>query len=201
MSRIQQTWNETCGRLGVKPRQFAALLAVLTVAVGALGMRAVSGSRRPAKAQSASTRSRPEATPAANEVRAVATRQVAAVSAEPTVEVSLEASCGRDPFKAWDAPVVAPVATAEAAGTGSGETETGTLPGLVLRAVVEGELAVLGDQTVRMGQRVAVGEEGHARVVAIGSRAVTVDFDGRRIEVPLGAMGEAARKPVTGGFR
>ncbi|MFM7808005.1 MAG: hypothetical protein ACKPEA_08765, partial [Planctomycetota bacterium] len=62
-----------------------------------------------------------------------------------------------------------------------------------------GELAVFGDQTVRKGQSVLVGDEGHARILEIGDRTVTVDFDGRMLEVALGAA-ERPGKPA-GGFR
>ena len=41
-------WESACARLGVKPRQFAVLLAVTAVAVGALGVKgALKGNRAP----------------------------------------------------------------------------------------------------------------------------------------------------------
>lgn len=200
MNRFRQTWNETCERLGVKPRQFAMLLVVLTVAVTALGIRMVGGGpRRVPQAAAVAAKPSKATTPAANEVRAVAMRQPSTPSA-PVVEVSLEGECARDPFRAWDVPVAAAPRTQSEPRATSDGPEPGTLPGLVLRAVVRGELAVFGDQTVRQGQSLLVGDEGHARVVDIGDRTVTVRFDDRLIEVSLGAA-EKPAKPAAGGFR
>jgi hypothetical protein len=197
MSGFQQTWNETCDRLGVKPKQFAALLAVLVVAVSVLGVRMMSGPRRAPKAQAVAARPAPAATPASHEIKAVSMRKPE-IPAGPVAEVSLNGSCARDPFRAWDVPV--PTHENAANRAAPAEREPGALPGLVLRAVVKGELAVFGDQTVRKGQGIMVGDEGLARIIEIGDRSVIVDFAGRSLEVWLGAATEKPEKPA-GGFR
>ncbi|NBX25600.1 MAG: hypothetical protein EBQ99_06055 [Planctomycetes bacterium] len=199
MNGFKHTWNETCERLGVKPKQFAALLAVLVVAVSVLGVRMMGGSRRAPKPQTVAARPAPAATPAHHEVRAVSMRKPE-IPVGPVAEVSLHGSVARDPFRAWDAPATAVVREGAATRVASGTTEPGALPGLVLRAVVKGELAVFGEQTVRKGQSLMVGEEGLARVIEIGDRSVIVEFAGRSLEVWLGAAAEKPEK-LAGGFR
>lgn len=196
MNRLRQTWLETCERMGVKPRQFAMLVGVLVVSVSALGFRMMASSSRAPKSEPVA--SAPAASATAEQIRAVSLPQPVAAPA-PVVEVSLDQDCARDPFRAWDVPVAVPAQVAVQTRVATGQPEPGTLPGTVLRAVVKGELAVFGDQTVRKGQSVMVGDEGHARILEIGDRTVTVDFDGRMLEVALGAA-EKPGKPA-GGFR
>jgi hypothetical protein len=198
MSRLQQTWNETCERLGVKPRQFAVLLTVLTVAVSGLGLRMMM-SGRPSRAVAAASRPAKAATP----VRASAPQPpvITPVAATmPVTEVSLESEPARDPFQAWDAPAQVRVAEATPV-VPDADVEPGVLPGMMLKAVVKGELAVIGDHTVRKGQSVLVGDQAHAKVMEIGDRSVTVLFEDRLIELALGGMPEKPAKAAAGGFR
>jgi hypothetical protein len=113
--------------------------------------------------------------------------------------MAFERAPSRDPFKPWNAP--APVTeTAPAKALVRLDATPGVLPGLPLKAVVRGELAVFGDQTVRVGDAVGLPDGTFARIKAIGDRTVTVDHDGQLIDVQFGA-GIAGKAPAAGGFR
>lgn len=200
MNRFRQTWQETCSRLGVNPRQFAVLVAVLAVAVSGLGVRMLGGSRKPVRPVSASAKAGKVAAPAAREVVATGVA-TAAPAPVVTVDLRMQEACARDPFRGWDVPKAPVVAAAREPKAGQGEPEPGVLPGLVLKAIVPGELAVFGDQTVVKGQSLAVGEDAHARVAEIRHRSVVVLLDDRLIEVSLGAAATQVAKPAAGGFR
>ena len=60
MPAWQRQWNDVCQRLGVQPRQFAILLAVLALGVGGLVAKSAFGPRA-ASASAAPTRKAPEA--------------------------------------------------------------------------------------------------------------------------------------------
>jgi hypothetical protein len=206
MTDFSKPWKELCGRLGVQPKQFATLLTVMTVAVGGLGLKmAVGGPRkasaattaraRPAKpaaaAQAASTQARIVVGEAQTAPRKSASRRV--------IEVTLDRDPARDPFRPWglpepsepEAPRAAPVSAIAA---------PGYLPGVVLKAVVPGEMAVFGDQTVRQGDAVALPDGTFARVTSIRARTVTVDWNGRPLDVNFGSAPQP-KNPAPGGFR
>jgi len=202
MPAWQRQWNDVCQRLGVQPRQFAILLAVLALGVGGLLVKSAFGPRA-ASASAAPIRKAPEA-PAPVAKTEAATASNAAAKQEPgtsrrVVEMAFECTPSRDPFKPWNAP--APVTeTAPAKALVRLDATPGVLPGLPLKAVVRGELAVFGDQTVRVGDAVGLPDGSFARVKAIGDRTVTVDHDGQLIDVQFGA-GIAGKAPAAGGFR
>lgn len=211
MSDLSTNWNDLCGRLGVKPKQFGALLAVLVVSVGGLSLKAMSGPRK----ASAATAAAPVAPAAAASPRADGTAKQGSKSAAGTkavaaapgtrrvIECSLERVPARDPFRAWGLPE--PVAaTAPQTVRPSGDAEPGLLPGLPLRAVLRGELAVFGDQTVRPGDSLSLPDGSFARVRSVGDRSVTVEWSGRGIEVMFGGGNAAptgAKAPAAGGFK
>jgi hypothetical protein len=205
MPAWQRQWNDACQRLGVQPRQFAMLLAVLALGVGGLLIKSAFGPRA-ASASAAPIRKAPEATePPAPVGKAETTAAPSAASKqEPgtsrrVVEMAFERTPSRDPFKPWNAP--APVTeTAPAKALVRLDATPGVLPGLPLKAVVRGELAVFGDQTVRVGDAVGLPDGSFARIKAIGDRTVTVDHDGQMIDVQFGA-GIAGKAPTAGGFR
>jgi hypothetical protein len=202
MPAWQRQWNDVCQRMGVQPRQFAILLAVLALGVGGLLVKSAFGPRA-ASASAAPIRKAPEApAPVAKAETAIASN--AATKQEPgtsrrVVEMAFERAPSRDPFKPWNAP--APVnETAPAKALVRLDATPGVLPGLPLKAVVRGELAVFGDQTVRVGDAVGLPDGTFARIKAIGDRTVTVDHDGQLIDVQFGA-GIAGKAPAAGGFR
>ena len=207
MPAWKRQWHDVCQRLGVQPKQFAALLAVLVVGVGALVVKGAVGTRSASAAATTRRKEAPVAAAASAPASRTTTKQPAAKAATKTdasgarhvVEMKFERTVSRDPFKPWNAP--APVnETVPAKALVRSEATPGVLPGLPLKAVVRGELAVFGDQTVRVGDAVGLPDGSFARVKAIGDRTVTVDHDGQMIDVQFGA-GVVGKAPAAGGFR
>ena len=210
----KRQWQELCQRLGVQPKQFAVLIAVTVVGVGVLALKSAFGPRAagaaaPTSANSAASdktatsaaQPRSETTtPVAKAAAAASTPSGAASSSSRhVVEMAFERAPARDPFKPWNVPE--PVTeTVPAKALVRSEATPGVLPGLPLKAVVRGELAVFGDQTVRVGDAVGLPDGTFARIRAIGDRTVTVDHDGQMIDVQFGA-GIAGKAPAAGGFR
>jgi hypothetical protein len=115
------------------------------------------------------------------------------------VEVVLDREPARDPFRPWGLPeTTEPVAAPTV--RPSGDAAPGYLPGIVLKAVVAGEMAVFGDQTVRVGDPVALPDGTFARVTGIRARTVTVDWNGRALDVTFGSAPQP-KNPAPGGFR
>lgn len=196
---MQRQWNELCARMGVQPKQFGALLAVLAVAVTVLGAKFAF---RPSTASAASVTA-PQSETVARAPVAAATQvaSVAAAAAKRTVvKADLALACERDPFHMWMLPEPAPVAPVQSP-LAPVAASPGALPGLPLKAVVRGELAVFGDQTVRAGDAVALPDGSFAEVKTIGDRMVTVVWDGRTFDVRFGGSGSAGRAPAAGGFK
>ena len=204
MSDLKSKWHATCARLGVKPKQFGALMAVLVVSVGGLGLKAMTGPRKAAAAVSA-------AAPAAPQAKAAPRAEISgkngakaapnAPGARRAIECSLERVPARDPFRAWGLPE--PVAATAPVARPVTDAEPGLLPGLPLRAVLRGELAVFGDQTVRPGDSISLPDGSFARVRAIGDRSVTVEWSGRNVDVMFGGGNAPAggKAPSAGGFK
>jgi hypothetical protein len=198
---MQRQWNDLCVRLGVQPKQFGGLLVVLVVATTVLVAKfsmtpgkATAGT--PAAARQASTKAQPK--PAA---KGSAKAEVKPVK-RTVVKADLVQVSDRDPFHLWmvPEPTPAPVAAAPAAPS-SVASAPGVLPGLPLKAVVRGELAVFGDQTARVGDAVGLPDGTFAEIKAIGDRVVTVAWDGRTFDVRFGGSGPERRAPAAGGFR
>ena len=216
MADRARLWNDLCDRLGVKPKQFATLLAVMAVAVGGLGIKMTAGGPRKASAASVSRAKAPKAVPAQDSAasgkpakasggasksasRKAGSESTVPLAARRVVEVTLAHQPSRDPFRPWGLPepatsVASPVAVERP------RPAPGYLPGLPLRAVVSGELAVFGDQTVRAGDSVALPDGTFARIVAVRDRVVSVEWNGRPLEVGLGAAPQQ-KAQTAGGFR
>lgn len=203
-------WNQLCVRLGVQPKQFATLLAVMVLGVGALVVKSAFGprsasaattARRGPDASAPRTGTDASAQPAAARTTKTSTKTAPTGDAavRRLVEMRFERSASRDPFKPWNEPAPAAVPVAAKALVRSDATP-GVLPGLPLKAVVRGELAVFGDQTVRVGDAVALPDGTFARIRQIGDRSVTVDIDGRVVDVQFGAS-TGGKAPAPGGFR
>ena len=190
---MQRRWADLCARLGVKPRQFAALLAITAVAVGALGVKSA---LKPAKARAAAA-------------AAVAAKSGAPDEAAPdagarsergaVVELVLESRPARDPFRPFFLSADA-VPEPSAAGQAPAPAVAAAAPaptGLSLRAIIAGEYAVIGEQTVGVGDEVTDGEGRRFTVEAIHERRVVLREGGRRAELGY-AMPGAARGAAKG---
>ena len=206
MADFSKSWKELCGRLGVPPKQFATLLAVMVVAVGGLGIKTMAGG--PRKAAAASTaranpaKAAPAPTPASTQARVVTGDSQPAQrksASRRVIEITMDRDPARDPFRPWGLPEPTTPASQPAVAAPA-VAAPGYLPGLVLKAVVPGELAVFGDQTVRQGDAVALPDGTFARVTAIRARTVTVDWNGRPLDVNFGSAPQP-KNPAPGGFR
>jgi hypothetical protein len=217
MDAFQRSWEMLCSRLGVKPRQFAVLLAVMVVAVGGLIVKGMAGPRKPStvttarnKAKATKGASTAPATsrtavvkPAGKGVRKAATGDASpsgrSLTDMPVITLAMETSVARDPFRGWDMPVTT-LAPEVSAPRSTAPGEPGVLPDVPLRAVVKGEMAVFGAQTVRVGDAVGLPDGSFARVQAIADRSVCVQWQGRTIDVQLGAVA-SSKEGKAGGFR
>ena len=201
MNSIQRQWNLLSERLGVKPKQFAVLLGVLAIAVVGLGLKyAPSGSQVLPQASIEI----PSIDTAANQnqnneprVSAVSLTGAETSATAQIIEMTLDSTPSRDPFRAVGAPEVEATKVAYTPVVAPTKTP-GLLPGMVLKAVIRGELAVFGDQTVRIGDAIALPDGTFASVRAIADRSVTVEYDSRMIEVCFGAAGQAKTNPAGG---
>ena len=182
---LSAQWGSACARLGVKPRQFAVLLSVTAVAVAALAARNALRPARPAKAAAPVAEAAQRATPAER---------------LPVVELSLETRPARDPFRpfflladaaqdAGSAPVPAQAGGAAAAAPG-----TAAPAGLSLRAAIAGELAVVGEQTVGIGDELVDDAGRRFTVEEIHERRVVLREGMRRTELGYAQAAKAAAK-------
>ena len=184
---LAKRWTEACERLGVQPKQFAVLVGATVLAIGALVARSAF---TPGKRGSA-----PRAATAAAAVAGSAAGATPAAHVRPatTVRCALQSRPARDPFRPFflaadaapehsapgqpAAPVVAAVAPAPT--------------GLSLRAIIAGEYAVIGDQTVGVGDEVTDGEGRRFTVEEIHERRVVLREGGRRTELGYALPGAA----------
>lgn len=183
-------WQQLCDRLGVKPKQFATLIAVATVSVGAVAAKSM---LKPAKA--AASVAVVAAAPAA------APRIVDAPRAR--MELTLETRPARDPFRPFF--MVAEAAPAQGSTGGAASNVTGNAPapsGLLLRAIIAGEYAVIGEETVGVGDELVDGEGRRFTVEEIQERRVVLREGGRRAEIGyarIAAKGASASSAGKGG--
>ncbi|MSR33489.1 MAG: hypothetical protein EXS12_01580 [Phycisphaerales bacterium] len=201
MNATQRQWNLLSQRLGVKPKQFAMLLGVLAVAVVGLGFRFAPRGSKPIP-QASNANPSTEIVPNQSQSSDSRATTIAYPSADSdpasrVIEMTFDNAPLRDPFRAVGAPesettrvAYAPVVTLTKV--------PGLLPGLMLKAVIRGELAVFGDQTVRVGDAIALPDGTFASVRAIADRSVTVDYDGRVIEVCFGAASQSKATSIGG---
>ena len=183
-------WQQLCDRLGVKPKQFATLIAIATVSVGAVAAKSM---LKPAKA--AASVAVAAAAPAA------APRIVDAPRAR--MELTLETRPARDPFRPFF--MVAEAAPAQGSTGGAASNVTGNAPapsGLLLRAIIAGEYAVIGEETVGVGDELVDGEGRRFTVEEIQERRVVLREGGRRAEIGyarIAAKGASASSAGKGG--
>lgn len=178
-------WQSACDRLGVKPRQFAVLLTVTVVAVGALAAKTA---LKPSSAKAAA----PAALPAQPASREPSAAMQASAGPVRTVELVLEAKPARDPFRPFFLVAdVAPAQSAAAIGRAGAPGPSATAPaGLPLRAIIAGEYAVIGEHTVGVGDEVIDGDGRRFVVEEILERRVVLREGSRRAE-----LGYAAPRP------
>lgn len=180
-------WQQLCDRLGVKPKQFATLIAVATVSVGAVAAKSM---LKPAKAVAsvAVVAAAPAAAP----------RIVDAPRAR--MELTLETRPARDPFRPFF--MVAEAAPAQGSTGGSASNVTGNAPapsGLLLRAIIAGEYAVIGEETVGVGDELVDGEGRRFTVEEIQERRVVLREGGRRAEIGYARIAsKGASAPAAG---
>jgi hypothetical protein len=180
-------WESACTRLGVKPRQFAVLLSVTAVAVAALAARTA---LRPARAAKA-----PQAAPAP--AAAEAPERAPAAERLPVVELALESQPARDPFRPFFLLADAAPDSAPRAGGSQGAVAAAAPSGLSLRAAIAGELAVVGEQTVGIGDELVDDSGRRFTVEEIHERRVVLREGMRRTE--LGYARTAAKAAPKGG--
>lgn len=183
-------WQQLCDRLGVKPKQFATLIAVATVSVGAVAAKSM---LKPAKAAASVAVVAP--------APAAAPRIVDAPRAR--MELTLETRPARDPFRPFF--MVAEAAPAQGSTGGTASNVTGNAPapsGLLLRAIIAGEYAVIGEETVGVGDELVDGEGRRFTVEEIQERRVVLREGGRRAEIGyarIAAKGASASSAGRGG--
>jgi hypothetical protein len=184
---MQRRWADLCTRLGVKPKQFATLLAVTAVAVGALGVK---GALKPSKARAATAAAAPAKS---SDAGAPAAEPAARAERGAVVELVLESRPARDPFRPFF--LAADAAPEHAApGQPAAPVVAAAAPaptGLSLRAIIAGEYAVIGEQTVGVGDEVTDGEGRRFTVEAIHERRVVLREGGRRTELGYALPGAA----------
>ena len=201
MNSIQRQWNLLSERLGVKPKQFAVLLGVLAIAVVGLGLKyAPSGSQ--VLPQASIEKSSIDTAANQNQTGEPRVSTVSFAGAETSataqiIEMTLDSTPSRDPFRAVGAPEVEATKVAYTPVVAPTKMP-GLLPGMMLKAVIRGELAVFGDQTVRIGDAIALPDGTFASVRAIADRSVTVDYDNRVIEVCFGAASQSKAASANG---
>ena len=196
MNNAQQQWKLLSERLGVKPKKLALLLGALAITVCGLGMKYSSRAANTISEPVITSQTTPTAT-AENQIQTnearVNTVSFTGTDSEPSpqlIEMTFDHTPSRNPFKAVGAPEAEPTKAAYAPVVAQTKTP-GLLPGMMLKAVIRGELAVFGDQTVRVGDAVALPDGTFASVRAIADRSVTVDYDNRVIEVCFGAASQS----------
>jgi hypothetical protein len=183
-------WQQLCDRLGVKPKQFGTLIAVATVSVGAVAAKSM---LKPAKAAASVAVVAP--------APAAAPRIVDAPRAR--MELTLETRPARDPFRPFF--MVADAAPAQGSTGGTASNVTGNAPapsGLLLRAIIAGEYAVIGEETVGVGDELVDGEGRRFTVEEIQERRVVLREGGRRAEIGyarIAAKGASASSAGKGG--
>lgn len=183
-------WQQLCDRLGVKPKQFATLIAVATVSVGAVAAKSM---LKPAKAAASVAVVAP--------APAAAPRIVDAPRAR--MELTLETRPARDPFRPFF--MVADAAPAQGSTGGTASNVNGNAPapsGLLLRAIIAGEYAVIGEETVGVGDELVDVEGRRFTVEEIQERRVVLREGGRRAEIGyarIAAKGASAPAGAKGG--
>jgi hypothetical protein len=119
------------------------------------------------------------------------------------MELTLETRPARDPFRPFF--MVAEAAPAQGSTGGTASNVTGNAPapsGLLLRAIIAGEYAVIGEETVGVGDELVDGEGRRFTVEEIQERRVVLREGGRRAEIGyarIAAKGASAPAGAKGG--
>lgn len=231
-------FNKVCSRLNVKPKQFAILLVISTLALGVLGLKMFVLKPKSASAAGTKTAAKkgPDKSPAkpgdTKGAAADATTAFPALEDLPIVPVVFENRPMRDPFVPFfvyhdpsaeedsmnelpltdeEGGVLVAPRTSQAASAPKGTSGRGrgskaaksvaVAPeeplgpqGVVLKAIVEGKVAVLNGMTVERGDIIEDTEGQKFTVLAVEENRVTLS-DGRRTW-PIGyAANSLAGKP------
>ena len=202
MSSTASRWNDLCARLGVKPRQFAALVGATAIAVGALGAKSIINSKRTPRARPAAAATAAPQDPQADGVDGPQPGGTWSTGGGPrtaTMRCELQVRPARDPFKPFflvqDA---APADSASGTAASGATTALAAAPaGLSLRAVIAGEYAVVGEDTVGVGGSTVDADGVSWTVEEIHERHVIVSDGARRAQLGYGqarAASKGARK-------
>jgi len=201
-SSLQSRWESICARLNVKPKQFAALLSITVLAVGALGVKSALGPRKAAarptaaaarpSASVAAPPRKPAGTPAAAAGRSpTGAAAAAAPRAMRPLSADLDHRPERDPFQPFFLVSDPAAAVAGAAPTRDGSGLPKAPASLRLKAVLGGELAIIGDETVEVGSPVLDSDGQQWTVESINERSVVLASGGRRALLGYAAPGAA----------
>jgi len=198
VSQIASRWNDLCARLGVKPRQFAALVGATAIAVGALGAKSIINSKRTPRARPAAAATAAPQDPQADGVNGPQPGGTWSTGGGPrtaTMRCELQVRPARDPFKPFflvqDA---APADSASGPVPGSRAPASGAAPaGLSLRAVIAGEYAVVGEDTVGVGGSTVDADGVSWTVEEIHERHVIVSDGARRAQLGYGQVRAASK--------
>ena len=107
----------------------------------------------------------------------------------------LESRPVRDPFRPF---FINPDAVPGAAPSAGVATGAPAPAGLHLRAIIAGEFAVIGEETVAVGDEVTDSEGHHFIVEEIQERRVVLREGGRRAELGYASTGRASDKSTKG---
>jgi hypothetical protein len=198
VSQIASRWNDLCARLGVKPRQFAALVGATAIAVGALGAKSIINSKRTPRARPAAAATAAPQDPQADGVDGPQPGGTWSTGGGPrtaTMRCELQVRPARDPFKPFflvqDA---APAGSASGTAASGATTALAAAPaGLSLRAVIAGEYAVVGEETVGVGGSTVDADGVSWTVEEIHERHVIVSDGARRAQLGYGQVRAASK--------
>jgi hypothetical protein len=187
-------WEETCSRLGVKPKQFTMLLTVCAVAIVALSAKTLLKPRGAAASVVAPAASQAPAPDAPDAGPAPMAAIDAPAAAGRTVRLTLETHPARDPFRPFFQSVAA--APAGATAPAGGALAAPAPKDLVLKAILSGELAVINDETLAVGDSVEAADGTTYVLEEIQERRVVLREGGRRAE--LGYATSSKKRPQSG---
>lgn len=191
MSHAAKRWDDLCARLGVKPRQFAVLCGATVLAVAALGAKSMINSKRTPRARPAAAAVAAPQDPQAEGVDGPQPGGTMSTGGGPrtaTMRCELQSRPARDPFRPFFLVQESSPAGA-AAGTASPASQAALAAapaGLSLRAVIAGEFAVVGDDTVGVGGTTVDADGVSWTVQEIHERHVIVTDGARRAQLGYG---------------
>ena len=177
-SSSRSGYEAFCSRLGVKPKQFSILLAITILATGGLGVRMFMKPRA-ATAATATEKKRPGTAAKADATEKTATGPTISETLDP-LEIVLDTRPSRNPFHPFF--IFTEDQKKVAGGSVAAAPVQAAPKGLVLQAVMKGELAVINGETYAVGDAILdtdgkefVISEIHERTVHVRQGAHTTE--------------------------